>query len=294
MNNFSAPLISVIIPTYNHSNYLSRALQSVCDQTYFNWEAIVIDNNSTDDTNTVIGSFTDKRIRSLKINNNGIIAASRNMGIRAAKGEWIAFLDSDDWWSLDKLEACSIYMNDNVDLIYHNLDIIYDLPSFFKKRKSSRKIKPPVLKNLLFKGNPITNSGVIVRKKLLLKVGGISEDAEMVAAEDYNTWLKIAAITDAFKYIPKSLGGNLVHAEGISQRDMSKPHRHAINAFSSSLTRHELSYVEKEINYIAGKYKYLQKDYPAAWMALKQALSFRKLFLSLKVIYMLIMIIMYS
>lgn len=294
MTDFTTPLISVIVPTYNHANYLNRALQSVCGQTYVNWEAIVIDNYSTDDTDTVLSSFTDTRIRSFKINNNGIIAASRNMGIRAAKGEWVAFLDSDDWWSLDKLETCSNYMNDNVDLIYHNLDIIYEAPAFFKKRKSSRKIKSPVLKNLLFMGNPIANSGVIVRKKLLVEIGGISEEKQMVAAEDYNTWLKIAAITDAFKYIPKSLGGYLVHAGGLSQRDMSKPHRHAIDAFRPTLTSDELNYIEKDINYMAGRYKYLKKDYAGAWVVLKQVLSFKKIFPSLKAIYMLAMIIMYS
>jgi glycosyltransferase involved in cell wall biosynthesis len=291
MNESITPLITVIIPTFNHANFLKRALQSVCDQTYINWEIIIIDNYSTDKTDSIIRSFTDKRIKSLKINNNGLIAASRNMGIRAAKGEWIAFLDSDDWWSSNKLEICLSYMGADIDFIYHNLDVIYDKPSFFKKRTSCSKVGTPVLKSLLCMGNPIANSGVVVRKELLVQVGGISEEVDMVAAEDYNTWLKISAITDAFKYIPTSLGGCLIHDGGMSQRDMSIPHRYAVDAFKSVLTNDELKYLEKDIFYISGRHKYLNRELFDARVDLMQSLSFKKLYQSLKAIYMTIAII---
>ena len=75
------PFISIIIPTYNHANFLKKSLQSVLDQKYHNWEIIVIDNGSTDDTDQVIINLNDNRIKLLKINNNGIIAKSRNLGI---------------------------------------------------------------------------------------------------------------------------------------------------------------------------------------------------------------------
>ena len=70
MNVLKTPLVSVVIPTYNHGHFLGRALQSVLDQTYTNWEAIVIDNHSTDNTDEIVQSFTDPRISLLKINNN--------------------------------------------------------------------------------------------------------------------------------------------------------------------------------------------------------------------------------
>ena len=217
MSNSSEPLISIIIPTYNHSRYLGRALQSIYDQTYGNWEAIIIDNHSTDDTCDVVKKFDDPRVSYLKIHNGGIIAASRNMGINAAKGNWLAFLDSDDWWSADKLEICSKYIDHNLDLVHHDLDVVYDQPSLFRRHVTcSRQLKSPMLKDLLIKGNAIVNSTVIVRKKLLTKVGGISEDKNMVASEDYNTWLRIAALTERFRYIPKSLGCYQVHSNGVS------------------------------------------------------------------------------
>ena len=134
MNDRVTPLVSVVIPSYNHARYLGRALQSILDQTYTNWEAIVIDNHSTDKTDEVMTSFTDPRITYLKIHNKGIIAASRNVGIRAAKGEWIAFLDSDDWWTADKLQFCFDCINDKVDLVYHDMGIVTDKHQSFSRK----------------------------------------------------------------------------------------------------------------------------------------------------------------
>jgi glycosyltransferase involved in cell wall biosynthesis len=291
MSNSSEPLISIIIPTYNHSRYLGRALQSIYDQTYGNWEAIIIDNHSTDDTCDVVKKFDDPRVSYLKIHNGGIIAASRNMGINAAKGNWIAFLDSDDWWSVDKLETCSKYIDDNLDLIHHDLDIVYDQPRFFRRRHSgSRQLKSPMLKDLLIKGNAIGNSTVIVRKKLLTKVGGISEDKNMVASEDYNTWLRIAALTERFRYLPKSLGCYQVHLNGVSQRDISKSDYVAIAEFKDQLTPEQLGETEKLLSYASGRFNYLKKEYTSAELALKKALPSKNVMIMVKAITMLAII----
>ena len=94
MKSYNSPFVSIIIPTYNNAEFWRKALKSVIGQTYNSWEAIVIDNNSTDQTDEVINKFQDIRIKYYKISNYGIIAKSRNLGISLAKGEWIAFLDS--------------------------------------------------------------------------------------------------------------------------------------------------------------------------------------------------------
>ena len=157
MINNKIPIISIIIPTYNHAKFIKKALQSVINQTFENWEAIVIDNYSTDDTEKILNEYKDTRIRYIKIKNNGIIAKSRNLGIENANGEWIAFLDSDDWWTLNKLETCFNNIDKKVDLIYHNLEVKYNKSKFnfenkfFKKKEflKGRQLKKPILNDLL-------------------------------------------------------------------------------------------------------------------------------------------------
>ena len=233
-------------------------MQSVLDQTFANWEAIVVDNHSQDNTDDVIGAFKDPRFTSLKIHNNGVLAASRNLGIRVAKGEWVAFLDSDDWWTADKLEACLAQHTDRVDLIYHDLGIARESPSFLKPNKvASRQVKKPVLVDLLVHGNAIPNSSVVVRRRLLEAIHGIDENPALCAAEDYNTWLRLARITDAFLYLPRLLGYYTIHAGGISQKDMSVPHEYATSEFMGLLSGPERLRAESLIRYTKGRYAYV-------------------------------------
>ena len=134
MNTKFTPLVSIVIPTYNHAKFISKALKSVIDQTYKNWEAIIIDNESVDETYKLVNDFNDPRIKYFKISNDGVIAKSRNLGIKEAKGDWIAFLDSDDWWTKDKLEVCFRKIGKNTDFIYHAYEYVNKSKSFFKKK----------------------------------------------------------------------------------------------------------------------------------------------------------------
>ncbi len=98
------PLVSVIIPTYNRAVLVKRAIQSILDQTYDNFEVIVVDDASTDSTVTVIANIEDERLKYIRHEVNGHASAARNTGIASAKGELIAFLDDDDEWFPSKLE----------------------------------------------------------------------------------------------------------------------------------------------------------------------------------------------
>ena len=269
MNLKSPPLISVIIPTYNHANFLGKALESVIQQTYSNWEAIVVDNQSTDETNQIINKYSDPRIQYFKISNNGIIAKSRNLGINNSKGEWIAFLDSDDWWTKDKLEVCLENIDDNVDFIYHQLEIVYDKSnSYLKKKNIGRQLKKPILNNLLIseidQGNAIGNSSVIVRKDMLSRIGGISENKKMIASEDFNTWLRIAQITDKFNFIKKKLGYYLVHSKSAQKRDLSIPHREAVIKFMELFNDKQKLDLEVKLKYMSGNYNSLNNNFAKA------------------------------
>ncbi len=106
-------LISIIMPSYNTAKYISDSIKSIQAQTYENWELIIVDDCSTDDSVAVIKSFNEPRIRLLQNEKNSGAALSRNCALREAKGKWIAFLDSDDVWVPEKLEKQTAFMKEN-------------------------------------------------------------------------------------------------------------------------------------------------------------------------------------
>lgn len=197
-------LVSIVIPTFNHAPLLNRALESVRQQTYQNWEAIVVNNFSTDNTIEVIESFKDPRIKLINFSNNGVIAASRNQGINAASGKYIAFLDSDDKWYPIKLEKCVDAAQTGAQLICHG--------ELWVNTDSSTRavmygpVKNAKYKKLLFRGNCISTSATFIQTSLLRSVHGFDESAEIVTAEDYELWLRLAEQKPLTVFIPELLG----------------------------------------------------------------------------------------
>ena len=165
------------------------------------------DDGSTDDTRDIVASFKNTfNLIYFHDENWGGPARPRNKGIRAAEGEWLCFLDADDWWYPDKLEQVHRRISD-ADVIYHNGDI-YSLSG--KKlliKMRSRSLTPPVFVDMMTNGNPFITSGICIRKSILDKTDGFSEDKALISVEDFDLWLRIALITDRFVYIPLSLCG---------------------------------------------------------------------------------------
>lgn len=210
-------LVSVIIPTYNHGEFLKRALKSVCAQSWKNWEIIVVDNCSTDNTDEIMNGWVGNNIKYLKVNNNGVIAVSRNVGIRAACGEWIAFLDSDDWWESNKLEK-TINLSAGTDVLYHDLKI-YDQKSkkiLRHNRVRSRQIARPHYFELLKLGNVIPNSSVVVRRSCLDSIEYLDEDPKLVGCEDFDLWLRLAKKGYDFRRIKGSYGFYQINGGNVS------------------------------------------------------------------------------
>lgn len=200
-------LVSVVIPTYNRALDLSRAIDSVLLQTYSHWEIIIIDNNSEDGTDELINDYNDSRIKVFKINNMGVIAASRNLGVQKSSGDYVAFLDSDDWWYPEKLELSLKYITQGADVVYHDMHIAKKRSQkLFLKKARTRSLVTPVFFDLIKNGNGLNTSSVVVRKKILQEVGLMSEAPELIASEDYDAWLKIAKITEKFHKISTVLG----------------------------------------------------------------------------------------
>ena len=139
-------LVSIIMPSYNTAKYIEESIKTVLNQTYTNWELIIVDDCSTDDTDLIIKPYLeDKRIKYLKNEKNSGAAVSRNYALREAQGKWIAFLDSDDLWHPEKLERQIEFMEENgykftytdykIKLNGEWLPYIYYGPDIVNKRK---------------------------------------------------------------------------------------------------------------------------------------------------------------
>lgn len=287
------PVISIIIPTYNRARDLFRALQSIISQSYLYWEAIVIDNYSSDNTIDVINSFNDSRIKLFLIHNEGVIAASRNLGIKHAQGVYVAFLDSDDWWSPHKLEQSLHYLSQGADIVYHDLFKVKKLHQtlFFKKVKT-RSLKSPVFTDLLSHGNALTNSSVVIKMSLLKTIGGFSEDKNLIAMEDFDAWLKIATLTEKFKRIPRTLGYYWSGGNNTSGPERSIKNLHTFKM--KYLKDIEISLKNSDIgwlNYSLGRAYYLLGRFSQSKKELEK-IQFRKMHLTitLKVIWMIFII----
>ena len=208
------PAVSIVVPTFNHAQFLHQALASVVAQTFQNWEAIIVNNFSTDDTIKIVESFGEKRFRLINFHNNGVIAASRNEGIHHSNGPVIAFLDSDDLWYPNKLEHCMPAFDAHVDVVCHGENWISD-------DTNSRQVLYGPQKNvryarLLYRGNCVSTSATLVRKDLLTEVGSFSIDSEYITAEDYDLWLQLAQRKSRFTFIPEILGEFRQHQLGAS------------------------------------------------------------------------------
>lgn len=246
-------LISVIIPTYNHGKYIYQSINSVIKQTYQNWEIIVVDNFSEDETESIINDFNNAKIKYFKYCNDGIIAKSRNFGIKQSIGDYIAFLDSDDWWEPNKLKVISEYFKQDFDFFYHDVYVHNESKGGLKKLRS-RKAKTYIIKDLLINGNYICNSSVVVKKEIFNLIGGMSECPLIIGAEDYNFWMKISKITNKFKYIPLSLTYYRIHQLGNSRKNMTDATYQAALEFITELSNNQLCYFNGRLYYISAKY----------------------------------------
>ena len=199
---------SIIIPTYNRFLLLNRAINSVLKQSFDKFEIIVVDDYSTDQTESYFKNINNPKIIYKRFKNVNNIGKLRNIGIRFAKSEWIAFLDSDDLWDKDKLLIC--YKNIikyNYDLFYHGVYQIKNRYSLIKKKiiDKSIEVKEPIFENLLINGNAIANSSVVVKKSILYEIALISEDKKKFSWEDFDTWLRIAKLSKKFYFINEFL-----------------------------------------------------------------------------------------
>lgn len=189
----SRPLISIIVPTYNSSVFLPNLRESLLNQTYLNWQCIFIDNASTDGTKEIILSYCaeDSRFSYISKPHDSNPTHSRNLGILASVGEYIAFCDSDDFWHPQKLMAQMMVMKSDIAFVFTDRQIWTHkhLPESFPEFKEF----PSALvsgHDVLYSQNLITNSSTLISRTLLRETGLLDET--LIGVDDYHLYLRLS------------------------------------------------------------------------------------------------------
>ena len=268
--------ISIILPTYNRAKlFLSRAINSVINQSYENWELIVIDNNSIDNTKELVNSYQNSKIHLFSIENKGNIAKSRNLGISQAKGDFIAFLDSDDYWKSDKLEKCINILKSNLsyDGVCHAE--IWVNPKNHQEIKKYGPKKYFNYEKLLIRGNSVSLSAMIVNKKNILEANSFSENEDIITAEDYDLWIKLAANNLNIVFIDQPLGYYQIHQNSESS-DISRNNKAIICVVKNHLKDNKklLKLALANCWKIAGKQFYLNCSNYKAFKAYLESIKY--------------------
>ena len=197
MEPVSRPLVSVIIPTYNMEQHIAETLNSVQSQTLESWEAIVVDDCSTDLTAQIVSNFVeqDPRIRYYRLpKNSNLPAVPRNYGIQQARGKYVALLDHDDAWNPQKLQRQVQVLEEDEDLamVHSQLWVVRDGRRFwgiFYLRSPRQCI---AVESSLKWRNVIQCSSVMARKVVIQDLGGFDESLELRAVEDYHLWYRMS------------------------------------------------------------------------------------------------------
>ena len=211
------PKVSVITVTYNREAFIREAIDSIRAQSFTDWELIVVDDASTDNTRQIVDMYiaTDTRIRYYRNEKNLGIAKTRNKGLELARGQYIAPLDSDDiWLDANKLKKQVEFLDINKDYCMLGGGIM----RIDAESKPIQKILYPVydslIRKIILQFNPFPQSTLLYRKDVALACGGYSENYKI--CDDYDLWLKMG-LKSKFTNIPQVLAGYRIHGGNITK-----------------------------------------------------------------------------
>lgn len=198
------PLVTVIIPTYNRAVTIKRAINSVLHQTYKELELIIVDDGSTDDTVEIVHSYQDKRIKLVCLSENCGANIARNAGIKLAKGEYIAFQDSDDEWLEDKLEIQINYMQQTDKKICYCPYILYEdtVKTIIPDPSENKEQYGEKLKETLRTGNVVPAPALVIHKQVI-EIAGMFDET-MRRLQDYEYAIRLCQCSE-IAYIDRPL-----------------------------------------------------------------------------------------
>lgn len=220
-------LISIIMPAYNAAKYIGAAIESIVAQTHSNWELLIIDDGSVDQTAAVVEQYQqqDERVR-YTYQVNARQGRARNNGLKQAKGQYIAFLDADDLWLPDKLQlqVAALLHERNIDLVFADayvFDKTFDLATQSYKVLGAGQgtLKGEAGLQAMLASNLIPLSTVMSKRTVLLAVDGFTENRLIQNAEDYHLWLRLLLAGYTLKGLALPLAAYREHEDSVSNAD---------------------------------------------------------------------------
>lgn len=212
------PKISVIIPTYNRESSIKKAIESVLNQTFSDFELIIVDDGSTDSTKEIISEFLlkDKRVRYFYQSNSGGPSKPKNTAFKHCAGSYIAYLDSDDQWLSEKLKKQYNLMREspeNTGLVACHAFVVgeNDKEKGIRKVKSSGSLEELLTKEGAF---PFSSSSIMVKREVIERVGGFDENLRI--GEDLDFYMRIAEGEYSLSFVDEPLFKYFVHSLNIS------------------------------------------------------------------------------
>ena len=241
------PLISVVIPAYNAEQFLDETLESVLSQTYENWECIIVNDGSTDNTESVAKKWCERDSRFRLTNKeNGGLSSARNWGIKESKAEYIAFLDADDILTPDSLEVrINTLIEQNVDLVATKIQHFADkLPKVSKNnaRQDALYYAKEGL-TLFLDFSKVTPSTVLCKKSVMDTIGGFTWQKK---AEDLHCWLKVLFAGYKIYRVRKYMAYRRMHQDSLSSGDYdcSKEVIKIIHSFKQKILDNNINYYQ--------------------------------------------------
>lgn len=252
MDAYDNPKITVIMSVYNGEKYLHQAISSTLDQTFKNFEFLIIDDGSTDKTAKLMMSYDDSRIKTILNEENIGHAKSLNKGISLAKGEYIARMDQDDVMMRKRLETQVQYLDDNQDIAV----VGSNFQTIDEKNNISGKLDWPIglMNNLFFINTgkpPVGHPGVLIRKESIMKVGCYGD--KFLYCEDLDLWLRLYLNGYVTNNIPEYLTRYRIHSNQVTDEQNEiqiKNHKLAFYDYYKTSTGHDIQFdkINKYLN----------------------------------------------
>lgn len=209
------PFFSVVVPCYNVEKSITPTLKALESQTFDNWELILVNDGSTDETLKILKNFKIAAKTIIVNQKNKGLGGARNEGIKRANGKFIALLDADDTWNYNKLEFIHNYLLSNPysDLVCHNEKVLK-----FDGQWIKNNVYGPwnSFLDLYFKGNCLSPSSSVIKKDIFERGNYFSEKRTFHGVEDYDFWLRLALKNHKFSYVSDYLGNYIMHENNMS------------------------------------------------------------------------------